>query len=75
MRAVSEITTPAVEAIHRSKSIRDAERIFVTQNISGAPIRDGIGNLAGFVSKTDIIGFDSTGEDSTYTRLKLPIPR
>ena len=69
MRAVSEITTPAVEAIHRNKSIRDAERIFVTQNISGVPIRDGIGNLVGFVSKTDIIRFDLTGEDPTYTRL------
>jgi len=47
MRTVSEIMTPAVRAIHRNKSIRDAERIFVTQNISGAPIRYGLGDLVG----------------------------
>jgi CBS domain-containing protein len=69
MRIVREIMTPAVQAIHRDKSIREAEGIFVTQNISGAPIEDGLGNLVGFVSKTDIIRFDSTGEDPTYTRL------
>jgi CBS domain-containing protein len=69
MRMVSEIMTPSVQAIHRGKSIREAESIFVTQNISGAPIIDDIGNLVGFVSKTDIIRFDSSGEDPTYTRL------
>jgi CBS domain-containing protein len=69
MRLVNEIMTATVEAIHRDKSIREAEGIFVTQNISGAPIRDDIGNLVGFVSKTDIIRFDSTGEDPTYARL------
>ena len=69
MRLVSEIMTAAVQAIHRDKSIREAEGIFVTQHISGAPIKDDIGNLVGFVSKTDIIRFDSTGEDPTYARL------
>lgn len=69
MQTVSEIMSPAVKAIHREKSILEAERLFVTQNISGAPIRDDIGNLVGFVSKTDIIRFDSSEEDPTYTRL------
>jgi predicted transcriptional regulator len=69
MRMVSEIMTPTVQAIHRDKSIREAESMFITQNISGAPIMDDIGNLVGFVSKTDIIRFDSIGEDPTYTRL------
>ena len=69
MRMVSEIMTPTVQAILRDKSIREAESIFVTQNISGAPIMDDIGNLVGFVSETDIIRFDSIGEDPTYTRL------
>ena len=69
MRTVSEIMTPTVQAIHRDESIQEAKKIFVTQNISDAPIRDGIGNLVGFISKTDIIRFDSSGEDPTYTRL------
>ncbi len=69
MQTVSEIMTPTVMAIHRDETIFQAEKIFVTQNISGAPISDGTGNLVGFVSKTDIIRFDSSGEDPTYTRL------
>ncbi len=69
IRTVSEIMTPAVQAIHRDETIRDAERVFVTQNIGGAPIKDDMDNLVGFVSKTDIIRFDSSGEDPTYTRL------
>lgn len=69
MRMVREIMTPAVRAIHRDNSVRDAEREFITKNISGAPIKDNRGRLVGFVSKTDIIRYDSTGEDSTYTRL------
>jgi CBS domain-containing protein len=69
MRTVSEIMVPNVQAIHRDQAIRDAERLFITKNISGAPIMDDLGGLVGFVSKTDIIRFDSTGEDPTYTRL------
>ena len=69
MRTVSEIMTPGIQTIHRDESSREAERIFVTQNISGAPIMDDKGNLVGFVSKTDILRFDSSGEDPTYTRL------
>ena len=69
MRMVSEIMIPNVQAIHRDEAIRDAERLFITKNISGAPIMDDLGELVGFVSKTDIIRFNSTGEDPTYTRL------
>ncbi len=68
MRIVSEIMTPAIP-IHRDKTIREAESIFITQHISGAPIMDDSGKLVGFVSKTDIIRYDSSGEDPTYTRL------
>lgn len=66
---VREIMAPAVKAIHRDELIREAERIFITQNISGAPIKDDSGNLVGFVSKTDIIRFNSSGEDPTYAKL------
>ncbi len=69
MRAVSEIMTRGVQVIDRDSSIREAERIFITKKISGAPITDENGDLVGFVSKTDIVHFDSSGEDSVYTRL------
>ena len=70
MRMVSEIMIPNVQAIHRDEAIREAERVFITENISGVPIKDDEGLLVGFVSKTDIIRFNSTGEDPTYTRLQ-----
>ncbi|MDC1288080.1 CBS domain-containing protein [Gammaproteobacteria bacterium] len=69
MRKVSDIMIPAIQSIHRNKSVREAESYFMNENISGAPITDDEGNLVGFVSKTDIIRFDSIGEDPTYTRL------
>ncbi len=33
MRIVSEIMTPVVKAIHKDEPIREAERIFITENI------------------------------------------
>ncbi len=69
MRTVGEIMTPVVQAIHQDKSILEAEGVFITQNISGAPVKDDLGDIIGFVSKTDIIRFDSTGEDPAYARV------
>ena len=69
MRMVSEIMTPTVKAIHKDEPIREAERVFITENISGAPLMDDTGTLVGYVSKTDIIHFSFIGEDPTYTRL------
>lgn len=43
--------------------------MFITQNISGAPVVDDIGDMIGFVSKSDITRFNFTGEDPAYVRV------
>jgi CBS domain-containing protein len=69
MKTVSNIMSTSVRTIHRDISVCDLEEIFVTHKISGGPVIDNSGNLIGFVSKSDVTRFDSTGEDPNYTRV------
>ena len=61
--------TTSVKTIHRNTHISEVEGIFVTQKISGAPVVDDLDDLVGFVSKSDITRFNSTGEDPAYVRV------
>lgn len=61
--------TTSVRTFHRNTHISEVEGIFVTQKISGAPVVDDLGDLIGFVSKSDITRFNSTGEDPAYVRV------
>lgn len=67
MKTVSDIMSSLVRTIHRDITVCDLEEIFVTHKISGAPLTDNAGSLVGFVSKSDVTRFDSTGEDPNYT--------
>ncbi len=67
MKTVSDIMSTSVRTIHRDISVCDLEEIFVTYKISGGPVIDNSGSLLGFVSKSDVTRFDSTGEDPNYT--------
>lgn len=69
MQTVSDIMTTTIETMHRDTLVCEVEGIFVSHKISGAPLIDDFGNLVGFVSKTDMIRFDSTGGDATYARV------
>ncbi|MCP4432841.1 MAG: CBS domain-containing protein [Gammaproteobacteria bacterium] len=69
MQSVSEIMSTVVRTIHRDTIICDLEAIFIRYKISGAPLVDDSGKLAGFVSKSDVSRFDSTGEDPNYARV------
>ncbi len=69
MRTVREIMTTTVHRIHCDTTVREAEGIFISHKISGAPVVDDSGAVVGFVSKSDIIRFDSTGEDPVYARV------
>jgi CBS domain-containing protein len=69
MKTVSDIMSTSVRTIHRDITVCDLEEIFVTHKISGGPVIDNSGNLVGFVSKSDITRFDSTGEDPNYTQV------
>jgi CBS domain-containing protein len=61
--------TTSVRTIHRNTLIGEVDGIFITQNISGAPVVDDLGDMVGFVSKSDITRFNSTGEDPAYARV------
>lgn len=67
MITVREIMSSSVRTIHRDISVCDLEEIFVTNKISGGPVIDNSGSLVGFVTKSDVTRFDSTGEDPNYT--------
>jgi CBS domain-containing protein len=67
MQKVSDIMSSSVRTIHRDLSVCDLEEIFVTNKISGGPVIDNSGALVGFVTKSDVTRFDSTGEDPNYT--------
>jgi len=61
--------TAVVRTIHRDTIVCEVEGIFDSYEISGAPLTDDSGNLVGFVSKSDISRFDSTGDDPNYARV------
>lgn len=68
MQLVRDIMTSTVRTLHRDTVICDVEKAFLKSNISGAPIVDDLGTVVGFVSKSDISRFDSTGDDPFYAR-------
>ncbi len=69
MKTVSDIMSTSVRTIHRDITICDLEEIFIAHRISGGPVIDNSGDLIGFVSKSDVTRFDSTGEDPNYTQV------
>ncbi|MCP4979450.1 MAG: CBS domain-containing protein [Gammaproteobacteria bacterium] len=68
MRLVRDIMTAAVRTLHRDTIISEVESEFRANGISGAPLVDESGCLVGFISKSDISRFDSTGDDPFYAR-------
>lgn len=69
MKSVLDIMTTSVRTIHHNTFIGEVEGIFVTQKISAAPVVDDLGDTVGFVSKSDITRFCSTGEDPAYAKV------
>jgi CBS domain-containing protein len=67
MKTVSDIMSTSVRTIHPDITVCDLEEIFVTHKISGGPVIDNSGKLVGFVSKSDVTRFDSSGDDPNYT--------
>ena len=68
MQLVRDIMTSTVQTVHRDTVINDVEKAFLTNNISGAPLVDDSGTAVGFISKSDISRFNSTGDDPFYAR-------
>ena len=70
MNAVRELMTKAVQTVHFDTAIGHLEDIFTDQGISGAPLVDDEDNLVGFVTKSDISRFDSTGDDAFFVKVR-----
>lgn len=68
MRLVRDYMTSHVHTLHHETVVCDVEKVFVKSNISGAPLVDDSETVVGFVSKSDISRFDSTGDDPFYAR-------
>jgi len=68
MRLVRDYMTSQIQTLHHETVVCDVEKAFLKSNISGAPLVDDSESVVGFVSKSDISRFDSTGDDPFYTR-------
>jgi len=69
MPTVRDIMTTTVRTMHRDTYVCEVERVFAAGHISAAPLIDDTGDIVGFVSKSDVTRFDSTGEDPSYARV------
>lgn len=68
MRLVRDHMTSQIQTLHHETVVCDVEKTFLKSNISGAPLVDDSESVVGFVSKSDISRFDSTGDDPFYAR-------
>ena len=68
MQLVRDIMTSTVRTLHRDTIVSDVEKAFLANKISGAPLVGESGSMVGFISKSDISRFDSTGDDPFYAR-------
>jgi len=68
MPSVDDIMTTTVRTMHRGTLVPEVKSMFVEHKISGAPLVDDLGHLVGFVSKSDIIRFDSDDGDPNCVR-------
>jgi CBS domain-containing protein len=68
MQLVRDIMTTTVRTLHFDTIVVDVENAFLANDISGAPLVDDSGSMVGFISKSDISRFDSTGDDPFYAR-------
>ena len=62
---VDTIMKTDVHSLQTDQSVLDALQFFVRRGISGAPIRDGAGRLAGFLSDGDVMRYLSAAHPSS----------
>lgn len=58
-----DIMNTAVVSVPTTMDLRDLGKMFLEKAISGAPVVDGEGNLAGVISQTDLIYYNLTRGD------------
>jgi CBS domain-containing protein len=62
-----DIMNPDVIAVPMSMDLRDLARLFLAKGITGAPVVDERGDLAGVISQTDLIFYSLTRDDELKT--------
>ncbi len=70
MKSVQKLMTKSVQTVKHDTSIGHLDDIFADKGISGAPLVDDDDNLVGFVTKSDIARFDSTGDDAFFVKAR-----
>jgi CBS domain-containing protein len=58
-----DIMNPAVISVPTTMDLRDLGKLFLEKGISGAPVVDDEGNLAGVISQTDLVYYSLTRGD------------
>lgn len=58
-----DIMNPKVVSVPTTMDLRDLARMFLEKGITGAPVVDANGDLAGVVSQTDLIYYGLTRDD------------
>ena len=73
-RTARDIMTTDVVMVESGTSLRELERIFLENGISGAPVVDKSGSLVGVISQTDLVFYhltrgDKPSSDSDFYRM------
>ncbi len=58
-----DIMTPDVICVSREMDLRDLAKLFLEKGITGAPVVDEKGDLAGVISQTDLLYYQLTRDD------------
>jgi len=61
--SVQEIMNPDVIVVEAGMDLRDLAKMFLEKGITGAPVVDEQGDLAGVISQTDLIYYNLTRDD------------
>ncbi len=64
---VQNIMTQTSLTINRNMPVCEVEGIFIANNTSGAALVDDMDELAGIITKSDMVRHEFTGNDPTYT--------
>ena len=75
MITVADVMTREVLVLHSDTSLRDAVVYLANQHVSGAPVVDARGRMAGAISSSDIMQAESEGLDLEQTAVEEVMTR
>src|SRR5512145_125917 len=58
-----DIMNPDVISVSTDMDLRDLAKLFLAKGITGAPVVDANGDLAGVISQTDLVYYNLTRDD------------